>query len=117
DVCYGGAGYDVVTSPAQKAVPVAGTDRDAEFLTAQFRKQGKPLPGRPRSNLRIFWSWKATGGWETPGSPRLAFARDPFLYKLYVAREMSPDEELKEDPCVEFLRPFLPVLEKSLFPN
>ena len=108
--CYGGAGYDMIAAPVQFQLPRADTG-SAEFWTAKFRKENAAVP----SHLRIFWSWRAAQVWHAAEYPRLAFARQPVLYKLYVVREMtSPTEPTEEDPCVDFLRQFLPLLDASL---
>jgi hypothetical protein len=100
DVCYGGAGYEMVGRPARHEV-APGT----EFWVATFRAQGLTAPGY----VRVWWAWSASGGgWKAAGNPRLAFGRTPALYKLYVTRELTSPEERPEDgPCVEFLRRFL----------
>jgi hypothetical protein len=108
DVCYSGAGYEVVAPPGRVAV-AAGAGESAEFLTGKFRKTNAVVP----SQLRIFWAWHAPGGgWSAPDNPRWTFARSPALFKLYVIREMaSPDERPEDDPALEFLRQLLPRLE------
>lgn len=106
--CYRGAGFEPLA--AQTRFTVAGAD----FWTAKFRKADAALP----VTLRILWAWNDGGGWLAPDHPRLEFARRGALYKLYVLREMSsPAERLEEDPCAEFLRCLLPVLDKALSPD
>jgi hypothetical protein len=109
DICYGGAGYDMVG----KAVRVsAEASPPAEFWTARFRKDGAVVP----TYLRILWAWNADGAWQAPDSPRLTFAPFPVLYKLYVLRELGrADEPLEEDPCLRFLGQALPELRQALF--
>lgn len=105
DVCYAGGGYDVGAS-------VKHAIGSAEFRTAQFFKTS----ATDRSQLRIFWSWNATGEWQVPDSPRFAFASRPFLYKLYVIRETTDiGDSLKNEPCLEFMELLLPELQRSLF--
>jgi Protein of unknown function (DUF3485) len=112
DVCYQGGGYDVGASVKHSLPGDAGAP-SAEFRTAPFFKTSST----DRSNLRIFWAWNATGEWTVPDRPRFAFARRPFLYKLYVIREMADSNEpLESDPCLEFMRHLLPELQRCLFP-
>jgi hypothetical protein len=114
DVCYGGAGYDPVAEPAHRSVATDAPAKPAEFWTANFYKRAAALP----EPLRIYWSWSATGDWAAPDSPRLKFARAPALYKMYVIRQLTrPDEPLDNDPAADFLRLFLPELQKCLFEN
>jgi len=106
--CYGGSGYEVV-SPTRCGGPA---ESGAELFTAQFRK----TQTGDQSSLRIFWAWNASGKWEAPADARLAFARRPALYKLYVIREMSSgDEPLDSDPCHDLMKQLLPELQRSLF--
>jgi hypothetical protein len=109
DICYGGAGYDMVGQPVRIT---AATAPQVEFWTARFRKEGAVVP----SYLRIFWAWSADGTWQAPDRPRLTFASFPVLYKLYVLRELDrPEEPLEDDPCLRFLRDALPEVGPALF--
>jgi hypothetical protein len=111
EVCYQGAGYDILgsttTHPVQTAQGAFG-----EFFTARFRK---PYVGGA-SLLRIDWAWNATGTWQAPDSPRWTFRGEPFLYKLYLVRETQPGESAAAEPTLELLRQLLPVLNQALFP-
>ncbi len=113
DVCYGAAGYEVL-SPAPFAVLV-GAPAPAEFQTAVFRK----TVASDQTLLRIFWSWSGNGEWRVPKEgPRRAFAWHPALFKLYLIREMSSsDDPLETDPCVDLMKHLLPRLQQSLFGN
>jgi hypothetical protein len=114
DVCYDGAGYDLAAPPARFAVSSDPALPPAEFWVADFLRVESAVPTR----LRIFWAWSADGAWNAPDNPRLAFARFPALYKLYVLREAAVAGERPEDePCTEFLRRLLPELAKCLFPG
>jgi hypothetical protein len=90
-----------------------GLERPAEFWTARLRKENTAVP----QYLRLFWSWCAAGEWKAPASPRVTFAGQPVLYKLYVVRPAgAADEPLDDDPCVAFLRHWLPEVNKALRP-
>jgi hypothetical protein len=109
DVCYAGQGWVFPRAPSREAISVA-SGAPAEFLVGQMQKAG--------SHGRILWGWNATGSWHAPAYPRYTFARYPALFKLYVSRELSqPDEALEDDPAVDFLRVFLPEVQKALFPD
>ncbi len=109
--CFGGAGYDMAGPAVKYAVHA---EPPAEFWTARFSKPGPVLPDQ----LRIFWAWSTAGTWEAPRQPRLAFGRSAFLYKLYILRNLTdPQEPPDNDPCLEFLRVFLPELSHTLFPT
>jgi hypothetical protein len=115
DLCYRGAGYEVVGEPAR--VAVAGPGGPAEFWAARLRKPGAGVA----TTLRIYWGWSADGRWRAPDSPRWTFAGAPFLYKVYVVRDATADGEAggeagRPDSGVRFLGEFLPVLKQALFP-
>jgi hypothetical protein len=114
DVCYGGAGYEMVGQPVRRTY--RPTDAGpAEFWTARFHKPSDPLGGQ----LRIYWSWNARGDWEAADNARLAFAGAGALYKIYVICEASAAGAAPEDddPGKPFLDLALPSLEKALFPK
>lgn len=112
DVCYRGAGYEPVSAPLKRPLEI-GSSRPAEFWMANFSKQGGNAP----AHLRVCWAWSANGAWQAPDSPRMQFAQNSALYKLYVIRSIAAaDEPLKGDPGVEFIQLLLPQLQKALFP-
>ncbi len=111
DLCYPGAGYEIVGVPAGTSLPSAG-GVSGEFRTAKARKEE---PGRV-TYLRLLWAWNAAAGWEAPEYPRLALSHSPMLYKLYVVQEMvTPDQPLLNEECTDFLQRFLPLLPPVLF--
>jgi hypothetical protein len=113
DICYGGAGYVMVGK--QVRCEVKREDGSiAKFWTARFHKPYSP----GTAPLRIFWGWNAGTGWAAPDSPRFTFRRQPVLFKLYIAREMtSLNDPLEGDPGIPFLRNWLPNLDRALFPQ
>jgi Protein of unknown function (DUF3485) len=109
DVCYGGAGYQMVGSP--RRLRLSAKPQAAEVWTTCFHK-----PNSPDAPLRVFWTWSAGKGWLAPDLPRWAFRMEPVLFKLYAAHEMSRvDDPAEDDPCVAFLRAWLPQLDRRLF--
>ncbi len=104
EVCYSGAGYQLQDQAAQCRIA------DDRFWTGQFAK--------PSGHLRLHWAWNAHGAWEASASPRWQFRGAPFLYKLYVSREIvgPPSATPQADVTAEFLREFMPVLNRTLFP-
>jgi hypothetical protein len=114
DVCYDGAGYDLAAPPVRYLAQTESAMPPAEFWAASFQKQQSAVP----TQLRILWSWNATGAWQAPDNPRLAFARLPVLYKLYVIRETTAaDEHREEDRCNDFVRRLLIEFKKSIYPD
>lgn len=111
EVCYGGAGYEMLGSPARSVVPL-DDGSSAEVWTARFHKPADPSA----SPLRVVWAWSAGKGWLAPRSPRWTFRREPVLFKFYLAREMPRmDDPAEGDPCFTFLRAWLPRVDEALF--
>jgi hypothetical protein len=112
DVCYAAIGFHFTTTPVRYPVEfVAGTP-PAEFLTGKLEKPGSA----GTEQLRIFWGWTATGGWQAPEDPRLTFAREQVLFKLYVLHEVRPgDNRPEDDPSVDLLRQLLPAMNAAVF--
>ncbi|QDT14193.1 exosortase-associated EpsI family protein [Alienimonas californiensis] len=111
-VCFRGAGYRQC-SPVTN-VPAGGVDGVGDFAAATFEKE---IDGRP-VRIRTHWAWGAGAGWSAPETPRVAFAGEPFLYKLYVTEFRTDGEEAVDDaplPATRtFLNAFLPRLRSAL---
>ena len=111
EVCYAGSGFEV-EKPTRFTLPSTTAQAPPEFWTARFvreRASGK-------THLRIFWSWHGSDSWKVAESPRLSFAGERTLYKMYLIREMvQADEPIDGDACVEFMQDLLPVLRKNVF--
>jgi hypothetical protein len=109
EVCYAGAGYEEVGTVSRRQVTGLGGD---QFWYRQFQKTG-PSP----LTLGVTYAWTASGPWEAPDNPRLALARHPVLFKLYVIRPLAgPKEPPDADPTDDFLRALTPPLRAALFP-
>jgi hypothetical protein len=112
DVCYRGAGFALARPAQHREVEVPGANQRGKFWVGDFAKQDAAIP----ETLRIYWGWSAIGQWRAPDNPRLAFARYPALYKLYVIRPLTAtNESLDNDIGREFLKVLLPVLNRELF--
>jgi hypothetical protein len=110
EICYAGAGFAGAGAPRTYD---GSSGPRSQFQVRDFRKVNVANPAL----LRVFLSWGYEGGWAVPARPRFAFAGKPYLYKLYVTRQMArPDEPLKDDPAGALLEELLPQLQKALFP-
>jgi hypothetical protein len=110
DVCYSAAGFEVAGEPAPHPVELDGA-APAEFNRVEVRRQeGSAAAARQE----VLWSWAADGKWQTPRSPRLAFARYPVLYKLYVIRALPAEAGPADAGADEFIRVLLPEIQKCL---
>ncbi len=91
---------------------VDGLPHPAHFVVGHFQAEESTTP----DCLRTFWSWNVQGDWRVAGNPRLAFAGQKVLHKLYLIRRLSgPDEPLDGDPCLDLMKSLLPELQKELF--
>lgn len=113
EVCFAGQGYLKESVIVPIRTPSLENGRDHQFSMAIFR--GPESTGGTR--VQLFWSWSDSGIWQTPSNPRLAFARLPRLYKLYVSRTIGPNqgrEDVKN--CLDFLSLLLPEFETLMSP-
>lgn len=106
DVCYDAGGYRV-----GEITPYTVPGTSLELFSTEASKKRADN----QTNLRIFWGWNAAGKWRISDNPRLAFARFPTLYKLYLVRELNtPGEPLADDPCLDLLKRLLPPMQQIL---
>jgi hypothetical protein len=113
DVCYRGAGYDIVGDTVRRTVEGADGARAATFEMIEVENVSRSANG---NRLRIFWAWSGGQGWEAPRYPRLALSHYPVLFKLYVIQDASRgDEKEKEQTALGFLRCLLPELQRGIF--
>jgi Protein of unknown function (DUF3485) len=109
DICYKATGYEFL-SQERFHLPVELDE--GEFWVADLRKTNSTEDRR----LRIFWAWSSGGSWSVPENPRLAFARESALFKLYLIREASEKlEPLADDPCLDLMKQLLPEWRKTVF--
>jgi hypothetical protein len=103
EACYGASGFRV-GNRHKVELPGLGTfwctDAVRRSTTDEMR-------------LRIYYGWHTAAGWSAPDDPRPTFAREHLLHKLYVVRELG-GTDLREEPCEEFLREFLPALGRTV---
>ena len=78
EICYTNAGYMM----SGKEVLDLGDGNSA--WTATFTK-----PGLNPDRLQVTWTWGVGPRWIASDSPRTAFAREPYLYKIYYVRRLG----------------------------
>ncbi len=109
EICFAANGYKVEEQKVHAMAP--SSKSGPEFFTARMTKKDNAS----QNILRIFWGWREGTRWRTADNPRLAFAGEKILHKMYVIREMAHAGEAAEtDPCLDFLKELLPVLERKL---
>jgi len=111
EACYPGAGFAQIETAERHLLKLDESADPMEFWIGHFQKTG-PVP----EVLRIYWAWSADGPWRAPDHPRFTFAAVEALYKLYVVRPLAKaDEPVEEDTTKDFLRIFLPEVQRCLF--
>jgi hypothetical protein len=109
EICYAGAGFTEIRHGQSYTAP---TESSCRFQVRDFRKDNVATP----TVLRVFLSWGQKGEWSIPANPRFAFAGKPYLYKLYVVREMAKaDEPIEQDPATDLIKSLIPQLQEKLF--
>jgi hypothetical protein len=112
EVCFGGAGYQIQGAKGTETLECGPGSRPAQCFTAIFGKAAA-VPDR----MRLHWSYAAAGDWQAATAPRLTFGWQPVLFKMYVGQNLSPTgNDPANDPCVAFIKEFVPLVGQSLFP-
>jgi hypothetical protein len=114
DICYPRSGFQVVNDTSRRTIEVGEPAEAAEFNHIEVRLESATT-GLIRQE--VLWGWSPQGKWQAPRSPRLAFARYPVLYKLYVFHPLPGDKEPAGNDATEFLRVLLPEIQKCVFDN
>jgi hypothetical protein len=111
DVCYRADGFDEAETEKRITIPGDGKE-PPEFKTARFLRRRAD----GETHVRILWAWHGRDGWKVSDNPRVAFAGEKVLHKLYVIRELAgPNEPGEMEACTEFMQELLPILEDRLF--
>jgi hypothetical protein len=111
DVCYAGAGYAMVAAPIKHPVQLAGV-APAGLWTALMRRETPTGADK----LRIYWTWAAAGTFQASDAPRLDFAGEPVLYKLYFVQEVPGEEGAADQEALhQFIRAFLSEFKTAVF--
>ncbi len=108
--CFEGVGYSLISGPTVVGI-TDDTEQTISLKKASFRLQDSSLS----EVVRVFWGWSIDGEWDAPGSPRMSYRGQPWLYKLYVVdRAYEATEDLAQSEA--FLREALPEIRKALKP-
>lgn len=109
--CYPSNGFETIAEPTRYVATNPDGKPADEFYVATFKKSDvTPFA------VRVYWSWSATGRWQTPERPRMAFASYPMLYKLYVTRVLPKENEAFEGSVVhDFIKELTNAMRQSFF--
>jgi hypothetical protein len=101
--CYAGTGFE------QKGSGAKSLSKDgSELWNARFERERPTMAA-----LDVYWGWSTDGRWRAPDQPRLAFAGEGRIYKIYIQRAVGSRESVATDSS-EFLAPFLHEVQKAL---
>lgn len=116
EVCLGGNGFNLEGRPQCFPDAKEAKQGDDTFWHGVFAKAEVVVPER----MEVYWSWNPGTGWLAAPNPRWTFARNRYLYKIYVSRAV-PNAEAKvggdDSPIPEFLSQLLPQVNAALFPQ
>jgi hypothetical protein len=109
EVCYPGAGYELLDKAHERVLSVPGGQ--ATLLSLTFARGD---PGAAERQ-QVFYSLRLGGRW-TVDMDLKRLERVPALYKVQVVRPVGPSErlDLGVDPCETFLEAMLPELERRI---
>lgn len=112
-ICFTGAGYAQTEPETNQAITVGKVN--FEFWKTIFTKksaEGILIP------LRTYWAWSVDGRCEAPVNPRMHFASNQHLYKIYVTQVLSSPSTRPTDAETavfeSFLSEFLPKFRAAL---
>ena len=109
ELCYAAVGF---TEDHRDTKELGQESRSGKFFNAAFTRDR----GAGTDKIDILWAWTTTGEWKAPSSPQLEYGAVAALYKLYAISALAPSKSV-EPANSAFMREFLPVLDKTLFPE
>ncbi len=131
-VCFLGMGLEIVGKESRVNMRSPDGNKSwGSFKWVDFKPTGETRI----QALRTYWAWSRDGEtWESPDLPRFSFSGAPYLYKIYVTRQIAATDEPNRDPrvgtrtagsqdandselCETVLREFLPELHKVIAQN
>jgi hypothetical protein len=110
-VCFTGAGLIAERDPAICRVPRENVQEQDFFQVVDFSGPQANVP----VGTRAYWTWFARGRWRAPQNPRIEFANEEVLFKLYLVRTLGNESvPFSSDPCLSFFALIRPELEKLI---
>ncbi len=104
--CYAGTGFEQCGIGTKQSVSKASF----ELWRSRFERTSPS-----RETLEVFWGWGTDGDWKASGYPRLEFANESRIYKIYIQRSLSTGKLFPEgDHASEFLEPLLAGVKLAL---
>ena len=94
--CYAGTGFEQKGAGVRVNFGKDGPD----LWNARFERTGPA-----NAALDVYWGWGTKGNWQAPDQPRLSFAGEGRIYKIYIQRAVDPAKDAAAD-AFEFIGPF-----------
>jgi hypothetical protein len=109
--CYPSAGYVQVAGPDAKRVRAGG--REFPFRALVYSKG----EGARADLQEVYYSWHYNGKWSPEVGAQKHFERISGMYKVHLARRVTPGEKRdEENPCESLLQALLPEMERRMSP-
>lgn len=109
EVCYPAAGYAQVSGPDTRPIQVGKTS--APFRSLVYSK-GEGAPGELQE---VYYSWWYRGRWNPSVGVQKYFERIPSMYKIHLARHVTPNEKRDVgNPCESLLHELLPEIDRRM---
>jgi hypothetical protein len=110
--CYVSAGYEQVGQTKRFVSQSPDSKVPDEFWVGTVKRTTDAFP----VIVRVYWSWTAIGGWQTPDRPRFTFAPYPMVYRIYVIQSLADENEQFEGALVhEFIKELTTAMRESVF--
>ncbi len=117
DKCYPSHGFSTMEAPSPVTVtygPNNTNSIESKFMSAKFLKSDR----RAATPVRILWNFSSDGNWDAPDNPKMKFAGQHALYKLYIQHDVREGKGNNGDSMgSDFARVLLPELTKTFFPD
>jgi hypothetical protein len=109
EVCYSSKDY-TIENERQRVRIRAKQKPDEELWQMTFRHND--VRGE---RMSVAYAWNDGSGWSAPSQPRFTYGGRPYLYKLQLAGQLPANaDDMRDDPCRQFLAEFLPVADQYL---
>jgi hypothetical protein len=114
-VCFSGQGYRVVGHQSHASIrEKTSGDQRHDFHQADFGNSAVDDP----TLIRLYWAWSTVGKWAAPVNPRVDYAGEPALYKLYVSEQWVPTGTTTDTGVARlFMDEMLPIIRVALQPK
>ncbi len=106
--CYPAAGYVLGDGPDAQAIPI-GDGHEAAFRSMVYLKGSEGRAERQE----VYYSWRYRNQWSPDVGTHKEFERIPGMYKVHLARAVTPQERREIDnPCRQLLSVLIPEIER-----